>query len=94
MLKIVEQASCLLKTCFERRSLLILISCTNVNMGVLRGVGRVYLTCLQASKPLANPPLQVIDNGVISELISTISRTLLKSLNRINMIHHINAAPQ
>ncbi|MEG3884018.1 phosphodiester glycosidase family protein [Microcoleus sp. herbarium19] len=38
-----------------------LTSCSNVNQGLFRGGGRVYLTCLQPERLLANPPLQVIE---------------------------------
>jgi hypothetical protein len=41
--------------------------CSNVNKGIFRRGGRVYLTDLQALKLLANPPLQVIENGASSE---------------------------
>jgi hypothetical protein len=50
-------------------------SCTNVNKGICRGGGRVYLTYLQALKLLANPPLQTIENGARSELTQTFLKT-------------------
>ena len=37
------------------------ISCTPVNKGIFRVGGRVYLTCLQPERLLANPPLQVVE---------------------------------
>ncbi|MEG4620380.1 hypothetical protein QUA63_17370 [Microcoleus sp. M2_D2] len=43
-------------------------SCTNLNKGLLVGLGRVYLTYLQPERLLANPPLQVIANGARCEL--------------------------
>jgi hypothetical protein len=43
-------------------------SCTNVNNRIFRGGGRVYRTCLQALKLLANPPLQTIENGARCEV--------------------------
>jgi hypothetical protein len=42
-------------------------SCSNVIKEIIRGGGRVYLTCLQALKSLANPPLQLIENGARSQ---------------------------
>jgi hypothetical protein len=53
------------------KSRLKLTSCTNVNKGIFRGGGRVYLTCLQALKLLANPPLRLIANGARSQLKPT-----------------------
>jgi hypothetical protein len=51
--------------------LFLVLSCTNVNQGIFRGGGRVYLTYLQALKLLANPPLQVFENGARSEFLLT-----------------------
>lgn len=39
----------------------------NHRRGFIRGWGRVYVSCLLRLKPLANPPLQVIENAVLSQ---------------------------
>jgi Domain of unknown function (DUF4347)/FG-GAP-like repeat/RTX calcium-binding nonapeptide repeat (4 copies)/Calx-beta domain len=54
-------------------------ACTNINMEVICGVGRVYLTCLLPSKSLANPPLQIFEIGAISDLKPTENEVTLQS---------------
>jgi Domain of unknown function (DUF4347) len=54
-------------------------ACTNINMEVICGVGRVYLTCLLPSKSLANPPLQFFEIGAISDLKPTENEVTLQS---------------
>ena len=39
-----------------------------VNKEIFDGGGRVYLTYLQALRLMANPPLQLIENGATSQL--------------------------
>jgi hypothetical protein len=43
-------------------------SCSNVNQRIFREGGRVYRTYLQVLRLLANPPLQLLDNGASSQV--------------------------
>jgi hypothetical protein len=67
--------------------------CSNVNKRIFRGGGRVYRTCLQALRLLANPPLRLIENGTRSQidyslftvnpLLPCTRRTIINSLGTV-----------
>jgi hypothetical protein len=46
-------------------------SYSNVNKGIFRGEGRVYLTCLQALSFKRTRPYEFIENGARSQLYQT-----------------------